>query len=132
MGRGRVGGALVSPLMGEGVAASQVSPGKGAGLPAGRGQGEWASIGRQEEMDGEVKMGDGGWGGRRPEPRQEDGWGEQEDGERAAPGYREESRGGGLQRRTWGSAPSCRMGGVHERSARGRLPGDWGMGAMAR
>lgn len=37
-------------------------------------------------------MEDGGWGGRRPEPRQEDGPGEPEDGQGAAPAYEEESR----------------------------------------
>lgn len=81
----------------------------------------------------------GGEGGCRPEPPQEDRQGEQEDGEslviRSHAGEegngdaREAGRGGGW----WGaSAQSCRMGGVLERCAWGRLPGDGGMGAKAR
>lgn len=59
------------------------------------GKGEWLVSGAPEEMPGEVRLADGGWGGRGPEPQQEYGRGEQEDGERAAPACREESRVGG-------------------------------------
>lgn len=78
-----------------------------------------------------MKAGEWSLGRPRAEPRQDDGRGEQEDGERAAPGYREESRrgGGGCPRRGRGSAPSCRTGGVLESSWR---PRGGGRRAMAR
>lgn len=83
-------------------------------------------------------MGNEGEGGCRPEPPQEDRQGEQEDGEslviRSHAG--EEGKGGAREAGggCWGerSAPSCRMGGVLEICAGGRLPRDGGMGAKAR
>ena len=85
-------------------------------------------------------MGNGGEGGCRPEPPQEDRQGELEDGESLVirrNHAEEEGKGDAREagRRGLGgvaSAQSCRMGGVLERSAWGRLPGDGGRGAKAR
>ncbi|VCW66251.1 unnamed protein product [Gulo gulo] len=83
-----------------------------------------------EETSGGVRDGDGRLERPPAEPRQDDGRGELEDGERAALAVGRSHAGkGGCQRRGRGSAPSCRMGGVLERSW---WPGDGGMGATAR
>lgn len=83
-GRGTSGGegasrrALVSPSLGEGVAASQ---GEGReGLPVGGRKG-LGSCPRPEEPAGEVKDGECRLGRPQAEPRRDDGRGEREEGE---------------------------------------------------
>lgn len=134
-GRGTSGGEgarreAASPPLGEGFAGSPVALGEGAGGPDGEGQRRMVSIGGPEEMPGEVRMADGGWGGRRPEPQQEYGRGEQEDGESAAPAYREESRvGGGLGWAREGGRGPLGVVSLRDVPGAGAAEQRWGRGA---